>query len=152
MSHSYSPITRLLYVSAREERRVFTKNEVRHPTTAAGGEGESSFPRFRRLRFAPEESWGKIVAIEPGSGEIRWEHRILTPPWSGVMATAGNLVFGGTLEGNVFALDAATGKRLWRFPGNDRIYASPISFLSNGRQHVSMPVGDVLITFSLDGQ
>jgi len=68
------------------------------------------------------------------------------------MATAGNLVFGGTLEGNVFALDARTGKRLWRFPGNDRIYSSPISFLSNGKQHVSMPVGDVLITFSLDGQ
>jgi alcohol dehydrogenase (cytochrome c) len=68
------------------------------------------------------------------------------------MATAGNLVFGGTLEGNVFALDAVTGKRLWRFSGNDRIYASPISFLSNGKQHVSIPVGDVLITFSLDGE
>jgi alcohol dehydrogenase (cytochrome c) len=152
MSHSYSPITRLLYVSAREERRVFTKNAIRHPTTAADGGGESGFPRFRRPRFAPEESWGKIVAIEPGTEAIRWEHKILTPPWSGVMATAGDLVFGGTLEGNVFAVDAITGKRLWRFSGNDRIYGSPMSFLSNGRQHVSMPVGDVLITFTLDGE
>jgi len=157
MSHSYSPLTRLLYVSAREERRVFTKTAVRHPTTAAeGGEGgpgfAGGFRRFRRQRFAPEESWGKVVAIDPATGAIRWEHRVLTPPWSGVMATAGNLVFGGTLEGIVFALDARSGKRLWRFPGNDRIYASPISFLSNGKQYVSMPVGDVLITFSLDGE
>jgi alcohol dehydrogenase (cytochrome c) len=153
MSHSYSPITRLLYVSAREERRVYTKNAVRHPTTAAessDGPGPAVFRRFRRPRFAPEESWGKIIAIEPATGEIRWEHRILTPPWSGVMATAGNLVFGGTFEGNVFALDARSGERLWRFAGNDRIYSSPISFLANGRQHVSMPVGDVLITFALE--
>jgi alcohol dehydrogenase (cytochrome c) len=154
MSHSYSPLTRLLYISAREERRVFTKTEVRHPTTAAEGENlpPGAFRRFRRVRFAPEESWGKVVAIDPPTGAIKWEHRVLSPPWSGVMATAGNLVFGGTLEGNVFALDAHTGQRLWRFPGNDRIYSSPISFLSNGKQHVSMPVGDVLITFSIDGQ
>jgi alcohol dehydrogenase (cytochrome c) len=112
----------------------------------------AAFRRFRRARFAPEESWGKVIGIEPATGTIKWEHLVLTPPWSGVMATAGNLVFGGTLEGNVFALDARTGKRLWRFPGNDRVYSSPISFLANGRQHVSMPVGDVLITFSLDGQ
>ena len=154
MSHSYSPLTKLLYVSAREERRVFTKTEVRHPTTAAGegggGGGFGAFRRFPRPRFAPEESWGKVVAIDPATGEVRWEHRVLTPPWSGVMATAGNLVFGGTFEGNVFALDARTGQRLWRFPGNDKIYSSPISFLSNGKQHVSLPVGDVLITFALD--
>ena len=134
---------------------MFTKTAVRNPTTEADEEaGAPGFRRFgfRRPRFAPEESWGKVVAIDPATGAIRWEHRVLTPPWSGVMATAGNLVFGGTLEGNVFALDARTGKRLWRFPGNDHIYASPISFLSNGKQHVSMPVGDVLITFSLDGQ
>jgi alcohol dehydrogenase (cytochrome c) len=155
MSHSYSPITRLLYVSAREERRVFTKTAVRNPTTVVDEEsGAAGFRRFgfRRPRFAPEESWGKVVAIEPASGEIKWEHRILTPPWSGVMATAGNLLFGGTLEGNVYALDARTGRLLWRFAGNDRIYASPISFLSNSKQFVSMPVGDVLITFSLDGK
>ena len=48
---------------------------------------------------APEESWGKVIAIDPGTGNIKWEHRVLTPPWGGVMATGGNLVFGGTLEG-----------------------------------------------------
>jgi outer membrane protein assembly factor BamB len=65
------------------------------------------------------------------------------------MSTAGNLVFGGTIEGVVFALDARTGERLWYFGGNDRVYASPISYLANGKQYVSLPVGDVIVTFGL---
>ena len=149
MPHSYSPLTKLLYVFAREERRTFTKTVYRAPTTAEGGEGGFRFFR-QRPRFAPEESWGKVMAIDPTTGVMRWEHKVLTPPWAGVMATAGNLVFGGTLEGNVFALDARTGERLWRFLGNDRVYATPISYLSSGKQYVSLAIGDVLITFGLD--
>src|SRR5207237_4060375 len=91
MSHSYSPLTKLLYVFAREERRVFTKDAIRHPTTEreeGGGGGRGGF--FRRApRFAPEESWGKVVAIDPPTGTIKWEHKVVSPPWGGVMATAG---------------------------------------------------------------
>src|SRR5262249_1297721 len=83
MSHSYSPLTRLLYVFAREERRIFTKNAVRHPTTAPEGESEGGARNFRRRgpRFAPEESWGKVVAIDPLTGATKWEHKVLSPPW-----------------------------------------------------------------------
>jgi alcohol dehydrogenase (cytochrome c) len=112
------------------------------PATAGGG-GRG------RARFAPEESWGEVVAIDPLSGEIKWKHRVISPPWGGLMATAGNLVFGGTQEGVVFALDARTGERLWYFIGNDRIYAAPVSYLANGKQYVSLAVGDVLLTFGL---
>jgi len=173
MSHSYSPLTKLMYVFAREERRVFTKNAVRHgpgdsPGTPGrngdaartldapgngmfgpGGNLPGAGQSGRRARFAPEESWGKVVAIDPMTGRIQWEHKVLSPPWGGVMATAGSLVFAGTMEGVVFALDAQTGERLWYFGGNERVYASPISFLANGKQYVSLPVGDVLITFGL---
>jgi len=194
MSHSYSPLTRLLYVFARDERRLFTKNSIRHaaeennsaPSPGAslgagaslgpgatlnpgggggrggrggGGPGNGMFgaggntPNAGmaggRARFAPEESWGKVIAINPLTGDIQWEHKVVTPPWGGVMATAGNLVFGGTQEGVVFALDARTGERLWHFAGNERIYASPISYLANGKQYVSLAVGDILVTFGL---
>jgi alcohol dehydrogenase (cytochrome c) len=177
MSHSYSPLTRLLYVFARDERRVFTKTAIQHadedvapPIVAGGGRGggrgggnagngifgaggnlpaDGTAGGRGRARFAPEESWGKVVAIDPLLGAIKWEHKVLTPPWGGVMSTAGNLVFGGTQEGVVFALDARSGERLWYFAGNDRVYASPISYLSNGKQYVSLAVGDVLVTFGL---
>jgi alcohol dehydrogenase (cytochrome c) len=181
MSHSYSPLTRLLYVFARDEHRLYTKNAVRHvndgepptnngapppnaPVTArnapqtngvfgAGGNLPSSLATGRNpraARFAPEESWGKVVAIDPFTGLTKWEHKVISPPWGGVMSTAGNLVFGGTTEGIIFALDARTGDRLWYFPANDRVYASPISYLANGKQYVSLAVGDVLMTFGLD--
>jgi alcohol dehydrogenase (cytochrome c) len=186
MSHSYSPLTKLLYVFARDERRVFTKNAIRHaaegnnssptapeavgeapPGGGRGGRGGGNTPGNGifgaggnrptaatgggrgRARFAPEESWGKVTAIDPLSGEIRWEHKVISPPWGGVMATAGNLVFGGTQEGLVFALDARNGERLWYFSANERVYASPISFLVNGKQYVSLAVGDVVLTFGL---
>lgn len=186
MSHSYSPLTKLLYVFARDERRVFTKNAIRHaaegnnssptaleavgeapPGGGRGGRGGGNAPGNGifgaggnlpavaagggrgRARFAPEESWGKVTAIDPLSGEIKWEHKVISPPWGGVMATAGNLVFGGTQEGLVFALDARNGERLWYFSANERVYASPISFLVNGKQYVSLAVGDVVLTFGL---
>ena len=147
MAHSYSPLTKLLYTFAREEHRVYAKSVYKPPTTEEGVGG------FRaRPVFAPEDSFGKVIAIDPANGEIKWEHRVLTPPWSGVTATAGNLVFGGTMEGNVFALDARSGKLLWRFLGNGAVFAGPVSYLSHGKQHVTLAVGDVLMTFSLDGE
>jgi alcohol dehydrogenase (cytochrome c) len=169
MSHSYSPLTRLLYVFARDERRVYTKNVIRHSPedesaaaatvrqtgamvgTGVFGAGGNLVGggAGARPRFTPEESWGKVVAIEPLTGDIKWEHKVISPPWGGVMSSAGNLVFGGTTEGVIFALDARTGERLWHFQGNERVYATPISFLANGKQYVSVAVGDVLVTFGL---
>ena len=166
MSHSYSPLTKLLYVFAREEHRMFSKNALPHPTTDlprdaptapismananAGAYDPVTGGAITRAVGTPEESWGKVIAIDPATGNINWEHRVLTPPWGGVMATAGNLVFGGTLEGMVFALNATTGERLWTFSANGPVFASPISYTANGKQLVSIPAGDLIVTFGLD--
>jgi alcohol dehydrogenase (cytochrome c) len=147
MSPSYNPQTKLLYFNSREERRRFFKTdapEFRPGENYFGGGGGGG------ARFRPEESWGRLLAMVPETGEIKWEHRILAPPWTGVLSTAGNLVFSATPAGNFYALDARTGKELWRFNGGDRVFASPITFLSRGRQLVTMPIGDVLIAFGLD--
>ena len=161
MSHSYSPLTKLLYTFAREERRAYTKNPVQIPTTEERPEGITAQVLLGRgggggggggrpPRFAPEESWGKAIAIDPKTGDIKWEHKVVTPPWGGLMSTAGNLVFGGTMQGVIFALNATTGERLWTFSSNGPVYASPISYLADGKQFVSIPAGDVIVTFGLD--
>ncbi len=160
MSHSYSPLTRLLYTFAREERRAFTKNPVQIPTTEERPpEGPTTAALFGRgggggggrpPRFAPEESWGTVKAIDPRTGAIKWEYKVLTPPWGGVMSTAGNLVFGGTIQGVIFALNATTGERLWTFASNGPVYGTAISYLADGKQFVSIPAGDVIVTFGLD--
>jgi alcohol dehydrogenase (cytochrome c) len=160
MSHSYSPLTKLLYTFAREERRAYTANPVQIPTTeerppegptanvlfGRGGGGGGGRPP----RFAPEESWGTAKAIDPRTGAIKWEHKVLTPPWGGLMSTAGNLVFGGTIQGVIFALNATTGERLWTFASNGPVYGTAISYLADGKQFVSIPAGDVIVTFGLD--
>jgi alcohol dehydrogenase (cytochrome c) len=147
MSPSYNPETKLLYFNAREERRRFFKTDAPEfrpgePFFGGGGGGGA--------RFRPEESWGKLIAMKPETGEIAWEHRILAPPWAGVLSTAGNLVFSATPSGNFYALDARTGRELWSFNGGDRVFASPITFLSRGKQMITIPIGDVLIAFGLE--
>ena len=59
-----------------------------------------------RLPIPGEEPWGALRALDWKTGETRWEFRVHTPPWCGVLSTAGNLVFSGTMEGDFFALDA----------------------------------------------
>ncbi len=147
MSPSYNPVTGLLYFNAREERRRYFKTDAPEfrpglPYFGGGGGGGA--------RFRPEESWGKLIAMTPETGVIQWEHRILSPPWAGVLSTAGNLVFSATPSGNFYALDAPSGKELWHFNGGDRVFASPITFLSRGKQLITIPIGDVLIAFGLD--
>jgi alcohol dehydrogenase (cytochrome c) len=147
MSPSYSPKTGLLYFTAKEERRRYFKAEAEYrPGQPFYGGGAAGGGRFR-----PEESWGWLIAMVPETGDVRWRHRMLKPPWAGVLATAGDLVFSATPSGNFFALDSRTGEELWHFPGGGEVFASPITFLSRGKQMITIPIGTTLIAFGLDG-
>ena len=78
-----------------------------------------------------------------------WEFKLNSPPWSGVLSTAGGLVFSGPTEGNFFALDAKTGKPVWDFQAGGGIGANPISFLIGNQQHVAIAADRVLYVFGL---
>jgi outer membrane protein assembly factor BamB len=67
-----------------------------------------------------------------------------------MMSTAGNIVFCGTVEGVILALNATTGELLWTFASNGPVYGSAISYLADGKQLVSIPAGDLIVTFGLD--
>ena len=64
----------------------------------------------------------------------------------------GNLVFGSVRDGNLVALDAATGKHLWHFPTGANMAASPISYAVGGRQFVAVAAGNVIYAFALASQ
>ena len=59
-------------------------------------------------------------------------------------------MFGGSSEGYFFALAAANGKPLWRFPTGGPIFANPISFLTDGKQHIAIAAGHALFVFALE--
>jgi alcohol dehydrogenase (cytochrome c) len=142
-SPSYSPKTNLFYVAAREEGTIFFKGDAEYQ---AGGlfTGGS----FRGIPHV--EPTGAIRALEVETGNLRWEFPLQSPPWAGLLSTAGGVVFGGSNEGYVFALDAATGKPLWRFPTGGAIFANPITYVSEGKQQVAIAAGHALISFALE--
>jgi alcohol dehydrogenase (cytochrome c) len=141
-SPSYSPQTNLFYVSVREIGSVYFKKDAEYqPGTFFAGGGEDALPA--------DDAWGAIRALEPTTGEMRWEFKLHSPPWAGVLSTAGGLVFSGSDEGNFYALDAKTGKSLWDFQTGGPIGANPISYQVDGRQYVAISANQVLFVFGL---
>ena len=88
------------------------------------------------------------ISKDPGwNGSVSFEFRLHQPSWAGVLSTAGGLVFGGSDEGNFFALDASTGKPLWDFQTGGAIAANPISFALDGKQHIAIAADRALFVF-----
>jgi alcohol dehydrogenase (cytochrome c) len=141
-SPSYSPATKLFYVSVREMGAYYYKGEDDFKSgTFYGAGGERA--------LSGDKAYGAIRALEAGTGKIKWEFRLHSPPWAGVMSTAGGLVFGGSNEGNFYALDASTGKPLWDFQTGGGISANPVSFTVDGKQRVAIAAGSALFVFGL---
>ena len=141
-SPSYNPATRLLYVAVREEGTVFYRATAEYkPGNYFSAGGMRGIPGV--------EPSGSIQALDPLTGERRWEFPLHSPPWAGVLSTAGGLVFSGTSEGNIFALDAETGKPLWQFQAGAPVYAAPISYRFQGRQYIAVTAGRTLIAFAV---
>jgi alcohol dehydrogenase (cytochrome c) len=69
--------------------------------------------------------------------------------WGGVLSTAGDLVFGGGKEGYFFALDANTGKLLWKAAVGGQVNAGPMTYAVDGKQYVAIAAGNSLFTFAL---
>ena len=142
-SPSYSPKTSLLYVAARESGALYFYGEAEHkPGERFDGGGFRAIPG--------EEEYGAVRAYNPANGQMAWEYKLFTPPWAGLLSTAGDLVFGATNEGQFFALQAATGKLLWRFTGGGAARSNPMSYLSDGKQYIAMAMGNALYVFGLD--
>ena len=139
-SPAYSPHTNLFYVATREIGSVYFKRkaEFKEGTFFAGG-GERGLPA--------DDAWGAIRALNAATGEQKWEFKLHSPPWAGVLSTAGGLVFSGSDEGEFYALDALTGKPLWNFQTGGPIAANPISFAVDGRQRVAIAADRVLYVF-----
>lgn len=75
------------------------------------------------------------------SGEIKWSIPEQFSVWSGALATAGDVVFYGTLEGYLKAVDAATGEELYRFKTPSGIIGNVMTYTHGGKQYVAILSG-----------
>ena len=132
----------LFFVPVREMGSRYFKADVDYeagkPFLGGGEEVETG-----------DRVYGAVRALDLTTGERRWEHRLLSPLWAGLMSTASGLVFGSTNEGNVFALDSATGQALWNFQTGGQCVANPMAFETEGHEHVAVACGQALVVFAL---
>ena len=82
-----------------------------------------------------------ISAFDPATGTKKWMFKTNYINLSSPLVTAGDLLFGGDVEGNAFALDAKTGEKLWSFNTGGRIASPPVSFSVGGRQFITISSG-----------
>ena len=144
-SPSYDPQTKLLYVASSVECDTFSAAPQKYH------EGHD----FLGSIYVPakgEKTSGAMRALDPFTGENKWEFPYFSPPWGGALSTEGGLVFGGDSEGNFIAFDAQTGQVLWHIQLGAAIYSSPITYSVSGRQYVAIPAGAALFAFALPGK
>lgn len=139
---SYSPRTGLYYFNSTEGCQLYYK------TKQDFIEGEW-FQGSVTGAIPTEPTTGAILAVDPATGETKWRTPLVTPPSSGLLATAGGLVFAGDREGYLMALDAQTGKPLWKFQAGGTIIAPPVSYWMGGKQYVVVAAGAALMAFAL---
>ena len=143
-SPSYSPRTGLIYVMAYDgEQLFFTREDEYIPGERyTGGGGQ---------RVRPRDAYVSAVrAISPQTGERKWEYQVLGRSSSGLLTTASDVLFGGTVDGYFFALDARDGQELWTFNVGGLVHAAPITYLAGDDQYITITAGNTVFTFGLE--
>jgi len=143
-STAYNPATGLFYVLALESCALYTKS-------SAWWEPGKSFYGGGTRRVGGETGEKFLRAIDIQTGKIAWEVPQLAAGFglSGVLATAGGLVFFGDDSGAFAAVDAKTGKPLWHFHTNESWHSSPMTYAVDGKQYVGVSVGSNIVAFAL---
>ena len=142
---SYDPSQHLFFVNAREVCATYYawKQEYVPGERYTGGAGQ-------RATGPDMRAFGALRAIDPATGERRWEFQYISPSTAGVLTTASGLVFSGDAEGNFLAFDSHAGKLLWRFQMGSALHGtSPITYMLDGRQQLLVPAGGTLTAWAL---
>ncbi len=148
---AFNPNTGLIYASTWNVPR-FQKLAPPKPQIP-GHDSTGVIARIQPVN--PGDLMGHLLAINPITGEKKWEIPLTDFPGSaGMLATGGGLLFTGKLTGEFIALDESTGKTLWQFKTGSSINATAITYTHKGRQYVTVAsgVGGVLATRYTQGK
>jgi alcohol dehydrogenase (cytochrome c) len=170
-SPSYSPRTRLMYISVWEDQgqlfgatpivyqegRNFTGgvNQTFVPMPGAPATAIPGAPAIPGLRRGPINNWtdaaghGSVLAMDPTTGEPKWRFAMTDVTDTGIVTTASDLLITGGREGYLQVLDARTGTLLWRSNLGAQMLNNPITYAVNGRQYIAAMAGLSLFTFAL---
>lgn len=143
---SYSRQLGLLFVAARQDGSTF----FRDPKLERS---DGLFTGGRALPVPGEHPEHAILALELSTGQVRWRTPLFTRPKGpmlGGLLTLGDRLVLGSEESNLVAVDASTGRRVWRRNLGGSIVGAPITFRANGTPRLAVVAGSVLFVFELD--
>lgn len=135
---SLDPETGLFYVRVVRSAAVYYLTDTSSKPEAWGGIDKSVW-----------RGPSSIEAIHSTTGKIAWDHMTGKGGSSGLLTTAGKLLFGGDGSGNAVALDPLTGKTLWHVNLNENMANGPITYELDGRQYIVFAAGAKLFAFTL---
>ena len=90
---------------------------------------------------APDQARGWLTSFDAENGSVRWKYQAQHPILAAVTPTAGGLVFAADMGGNLFALDASTGRVLWQTNSGQSTGGGIVTYVAGGRQLVGVASG-----------
>jgi quinohemoprotein ethanol dehydrogenase len=136
LPQSFSPRTGLVYIPEIEGASIIGDQGVDLSDPTKNGVTGDTDPDLPGARMSFLKAW------DPLANKERWRVKLPGNWPGGTLATAGDLVFQGRIDGILAAYDARTGKQVWSFKADAPLVAPPISYSVNGRQYVSMVTGN----------
>jgi PQQ-dependent dehydrogenase (methanol/ethanol family) len=133
---AYSPKTGLLYIP---HMNLCMDNEAVEVNYIAG---TPYIGANVKMYAGPGGHRGELTAWNPVEGKAVWKIKENFPVWSGTVATAGDVVFYGTMEGWFKAINAYTGEPLWQFKCGSGVIGQPVTYRGpDGKQYVAIIAG-----------
>jgi lanthanide-dependent methanol dehydrogenase len=133
---AYSPDTQLFYVPTNHVCMDYEPFKVSYTA------GQPYVGATLSMYPPPGEThMGNFIAWDNKTGKIMWSNKEQFSVWSGALATAGGVVFYGTLEGYLKAVDAKTGKELYKFKTGSGIIGNVTTYEQGGRQYLAVLSG-----------
>ncbi len=133
---AYSPDTQLFYVPTNHVCMDYEPFKVSYTA------GQPYVGATLSMYPPPgETNMGNFIAWDGKTGKIVWSNKEQFSVWSGALATAGGVVFYGTLEGYLKAVDAKTGKELYKFKTPSGIIGNVTTYENGGRQYIAILSG-----------
>jgi len=142
---AFSPATGFFYLFAEESCAFFSKNDKWWEA------GKSFYGGSTRRDRESSARTKTLRALDIQTGKIAWELPEVTGGiiGSGLLATAGGVIFYGDGGGVFTAVDAKNGRPLWRFNTSENFKGGPMTYLAEGTQYVGVATGHTIVAFSL---
>jgi len=140
---AYSPLTGLVYVPVTETYMAYAQAEAYDPARGGLGTSFTGFDAERReiAEYADAHSKGWLSAWNPVTQREAWRGPVEQKGSGGVLVTAGNLVFQGTIGTTFAAYRADTGEKVWEMPVQQVPISAPIAYEVDGEQYIAVNAG-----------